>query len=167
LRSAVGRPTTSGRNVTIAALAAITSAALFELSAAEPRLWPCGLLAPLPILATAVELPTGRAAQFAFLAYFVGNIAAWGGESFAVPILTLFVSHLAGAVVFATFVACAIEATRRWSGILAALVFPTFETASTFLSPHSRHTAPGAIPPIRKSTFCRCCKPCRGSVCPA
>ena len=140
LRSAVGRPTTSGRNVTIAALAAIASAALFELSAAEPRLWPCGLLAPLPILATAVELPTERAAQFAFLAYFVGNIAAWGGESFAVPILTLFVSHLAGAVVFATFVACAIEATRRWSGILAALVFPTFETAFYFsLSSQSPH----------------------------
>jgi apolipoprotein N-acyltransferase len=140
LRSAVGRPTTSGRNVTIAALAAIASAALFELSAAEPRLWPCGLLAPLPILATAVELPTERAAQFAFLAYFVGNIAAWGGESFAVPILTLFISHLAGAVVFATFVACAIEATRRWSGILAALVFPTFETAFYFsLSAQSPH----------------------------
>jgi apolipoprotein N-acyltransferase len=134
------RATTPVRNITIAALAAAASASLFELSAADPRLWPCALLAPLPILATAVELPTRRAAQFAFVAYFVGNLAGWGGESFAVPLITLFASHIAGAVVFATFVACAVEATRRWSGVLAALVFPTFEAAFYFTlageSPH-------------------------------
>src|SRR6266478_1871128 len=100
---ATRRPTTSGNTVTIAALAAVASAALFELSAAEPRFWYCGLLAPLPLLATAVELPTVRGAEFAFFAYFVGNLAAWGGESFAVPLLTLFASHVAGAIVFATF----------------------------------------------------------------
>ena len=145
-RSATRRPTTSGNTVMIAALAAVATAALFELSAAEPRFWFCGLLAPLPLLATAVELPTERAAQFAFLAYFIGNLAAWGGESFAVPLVQLFASHIAGAVVFATFVAAAIEATRRWSGILAALVFPTFETAFYFSlgqqSPHGTWGSP-------------------------
>jgi apolipoprotein N-acyltransferase len=143
---ATRRPSTSGNTVTIAALAAVASAAMFELSAAEPRFWYCGLLAPLPLLATAVELPTVRAAQFAFLAYFIGNLAAWGGESFAVPLVTLFASHVAGAIVFATFVAAAIEATRRWSGILAALVFPTFETAFYFSlaqqSPHGTWGSP-------------------------
>jgi apolipoprotein N-acyltransferase len=140
IRSARFRPTTTGRDFTIAAIAAAASAALFELSAAEPRLWPCRLLAPLPILATAPELSNSRAAQFAFLACFIGNLAGWGGESFAVPLLLVFVSHLAGAIVFATFVVYATEATRRWSGVLAALVFPTFETALYYLlafqSPH-------------------------------
>lgn len=140
------RPSMEGRNVTMAALAAVASAALYELSTAEPRLWICGLLAPLPILAAAPELPTARAAQFAFFAYFVGNLAAWGGESFAVPLLTMVASHLAGALIFATFVACAVEATRRWSGVLAALVFPTFETAFYFSlaiqSPHGTWGSP-------------------------
>ncbi len=140
------RPSNAGSSVTIAAIAAAASALLFELAAAEPRMWLCGLLAPLPILATAPELPTARGAQFAFLAYFVGNLAAWGGESFAVPILTVFASHFAGAIVFATFVACATEATRRWSGVLAALVFPTFETAFYFSlaaqSPHGTWGSP-------------------------
>jgi len=49
-RAAIARPTTSGNTVTVAALAAVASAALFELSAAEPRFWYCGLLAPLPFL---------------------------------------------------------------------------------------------------------------------
>jgi len=145
-RSSTARPTTRASSVTIAAIAAVASASLFELSAAEPRLGPCRLLAPLPILATAVELPTARGAQFAFLACFVGNLAAWGGESFAVPLLTVFAAHVAGAIVFATFVACAIEATRRWSGVLAALVFPTFETAFyfslAFQSPHGTWGSP-------------------------
>jgi len=145
-RSAIARPSTSGNAVTVAALAAVASAALFELSAAEPRFWFCGLLAPLPLLATAVELPTMRGAEFAFFAYFIGNLAAWGGESFAVPLLTLFASHVAGAIVFAIFVAAAIEATRRWSGVLAALVFPTFETAFYFSlaqqSPHGTWGSP-------------------------
>jgi apolipoprotein N-acyltransferase len=134
------RPTTARHDVTIAAIAAAATAALFELSAADPRLWPCALLAPLPILATAVELPTARGAQFAFLACFIGNLAAWGGDSFVVPLIWVFVSHVAGAMVFATFVACATEATRRWSGVLAALVYPTFETAFYFsLAFHSPH----------------------------
>ena len=119
---------------------------LFEFSAADPRLWPCRLLAPLPILATAPELPTARGAQLAFLACFIGNLAGWSGESFAVPLILVFAAHLAGAIVFATFVACATEATRRWSGILAALVFPTFETAFyfslAFQSPHGTWGSP-------------------------
>ncbi len=130
----------------IAAVAAAASALLFELSAAELRLWPCALLAPLPILATAPEIRTATAAQLAFAAYFVGNLVAWGGESFATPLMTMFASHAAGAIVFATFVACATEATRRWSGVLAALVFPTFETAFYFTlggeSPHGTWGSP-------------------------
>src|SRR5208282_3554164 len=119
----------SSRGLAIAAVAAAASALFYELAAAEPRLWPCALLAPLPILATAPEIRTATAAQLAFVAYLVGNLVAWGGESFAVPLMTMLASHVAGAVVFATFVACATEATRRWSGVLAALLFPTFETA--------------------------------------
>ncbi len=133
-------------SLAIAAVAAATSALLYELAAAEPRLWPCALLAPLLILATAPEIRTETAAQLAFVAYLVGNLAAWGGESFAVPLITTFASHVAGAIVFATFVACATEATRRWSGVLAALVFPTFETAFYFTlagqSPHGTWGSP-------------------------
>src|SRR5260370_28185839 len=144
--SGARRPATSGNTVTIAALAAVARAGMFELSAAEPRFWFCGLLAPLPLLATAVELPTVRAAQFAFLAYFIGNLAAWGGESFAVPLVQLFASHIAGAIVFATFVAAAVEATPRWAGIPAALVLPTLETAFYFSlaqqSPHGTWGSP-------------------------
>ena len=151
-RSRAARNASAGRlsdpsgGIVIAAVAAAASALLYELAAAEPRLWPCALLAPLPILATAPEIRTETAAQLAFAAYFVGNLVAWGGESFAVPLMTMFASHVAGAIVFATFVACATEATRRWPGVLAALVFPTFETAFYFTlageSPHGTWGSP-------------------------
>ncbi len=55
-------------------------------------------------------------------------------------------SHVVGAVIFAVFVACAAEATRRWPGWLAALVFPTFEVAFYFSlsleSPHGTWGSP-------------------------
>ena len=47
---------------------------------------------------------------------------------------------------FATFVVCAAEATRRWPGWLAALVFPTFEVAFYYTlsleSPHGTWGSP-------------------------
>ena len=145
-RSASDRLSDPNRGLASVAVGAMASALLYELAAAEPRLWPCAVLAPLPILATAHEIRTAAAAQLAFAAYLVGNIVAWGGESFAVPLMTMFASHVAGAIVFATFVACATEATRRWSGMLAALVFPTFETAFYFAlageSPHGTWGSP-------------------------
>ncbi len=128
------------------ALAAVATAVLFELAGSAPGWYPCAILAPLPILAVAPEIRTEIAAEFAFVAYFFGNLTAWGGESFAVPLITMLASHVAGAIVFATFVACAAEATRRWSGVLAALVFPTFETAFYFAlagqSPHGTWGSP-------------------------
>lgn len=146
LRGDAKRGGNPGHSVAVGAVAAAVSAALYELVAADPRLWPCAILAPLPILATAPELNTARAAGFAFIAYFVGNLSAWSGESFAVPILTLLGAHIAGAIVFATFIACATEATRRWSGLLAALVFPTLSTAFYFtlagVSPHGTWGSP-------------------------
>jgi apolipoprotein N-acyltransferase len=151
IRATIARNTGSPLNdpnsgLAMAAVAAVLSALLYEFASAEPRLWPCALLAPLPILATAPEIRTAAAAQLAFMAYLIGNLAAWGGESFAVPLATTLASHVIGAVVFATFVACATEATRRWSGILAALVFPTFETAFYFTlgqsSPHGTWGSP-------------------------
>lgn len=125
------------------ALAAVATAVLFELAGSAPGWYPCAILAPLPILAVAPEIRTERAAQFAFVAYFFGNLVAWGGESFAVPLITMFASHVAGAIVFATFVACAAEATRRWSGVLAALVFPTSKPPFILRSPDNLRTAPG------------------------
>ena len=109
-------------------------------------MWVCALFAPLPILAIAPELRTETAAELAFAAFLIGNLVAWGGESFAVPLMTMLASHIAGAVVFATFVVCAAEATRRWSGVLAALVFPTFEVAFYYTlsleSPHGTWGSP-------------------------
>lgn len=128
------------------ALVAAVTALLYQLAGARPGFYPYAILAPLPILAIAPEIRTTTAAQIAFLAYFFGNLMAWGGESFAVPLITMFAAHVAGAVVFALFVACAAEATRRWSGVLAALVFPTFETAFYFAlagqSPHGTWGSP-------------------------
>lgn len=136
----------SSRSVAICAVASAASALMFELVGTLPNLWMCALIAPLPILATAPEVSTARAAQFAFLAYFVGNLASWGGESFAVPLMVLLASHLAGAIVFATFVACAAEATRRWSGVMATLMFPTVVTAFYYtlgnVSPHGTWGSP-------------------------
>ncbi|MGD0120647.1 MAG: nitrilase-related carbon-nitrogen hydrolase [Candidatus Binatus sp.] len=130
----------------LAAIAAVATALLYEVASLEPALWPCALLAPLPLLAAAPEIRTASVAQLAFMAYLIGNLGSWGGESFAVPLVNTFVSHLAGAAVFAAFVACATEATRRWSGLLAALVFPTFETAFYFTlgqqSPHGTWGSP-------------------------
>jgi apolipoprotein N-acyltransferase len=149
-----------------AAIAATASALLYALAAAQPRLWPCALLAPLPILATAPEIRTSTAAQIAFLAYFVGNLVAWGGESLATPLITMLASHVAGAIVFAIFVACATEATRRWSGELAALVFPTLATAFYFVlggeSSHATWGIPaysqvGFIPLIQTASWLGMC----------
>lgn len=144
--SILGRPPDPSSDLVIPALGALTTALLFTLSATDPRLWPCGLFAPLPILAVAPEVGTEIGAELAFVAFLVGNLVAWGGESFAVPLVTILASHLAGAIVFATFVAAAAEATRRWSGVLAALVFPTFETAFYYSlsleSPHGTWGSP-------------------------
>jgi len=130
----------------IVSVAGMASALLYALGATVPRLWPCALFAPLPILATAPEIRTALAAQIAFVAYFAGNLVAWGGESFATPVIAMLASHVAGAIVFAIFVACATEATRRWSGELAALVFPILETAFYFtlggISPHGTWGSP-------------------------
>jgi apolipoprotein N-acyltransferase len=132
--------------LTRAALAAIATALLFALGGTDPKLWVCALFAPMPILAIAPELRIETAAELAFASFLIGNLVAWGGESFAVPLMTMLASHLAGAVVFATFVACAAEATRRWPGWLAALVFPTFEVAFYYTlsleSPHGTWGSP-------------------------
>ena len=144
--AASARPRDFTSGLPFAALAAIVTAVMFELSGADPRLYPFALLAPLPILAVAPELRTETAAQLAFLAFLIGNLVTWGGESFAVPLVTMLASHVMGAVVFAAFVACAAEATRRWPGWLAALVFPTFEVAFYFTlsleSPHGTWGSP-------------------------
>ena len=146
LSAASARPRDFTSGLPFAALAAIVTAVMFELSGADPRLYPFALLAPLPILAVAPELRTETAAQLAFLAFLIGNLVTWGGESFAVPLVTMLASHVMGAVVFAAFVACAAEATRRWPGWLAALVFPTFEVAFYFTlsleSPHGTWGSP-------------------------
>ncbi len=119
---------------------------LYTLSGIDPRFWLCALFAPLPILAIAPEIRTETAAELAFTAFLIGNLVTWGGESFAVPLMTMLASHVAGAIVFATFVACAAEATRRWTGVLAALVFPTFEVAFYYTlsmqSPHGTWGSP-------------------------
>jgi apolipoprotein N-acyltransferase len=130
----------------IAILAAFATALLYTLADVDPRFWLCALFAPFPILAIAPEIRIETAVRLAFAAFLAGNLVTWGGESFAVPLITMLASHLAGATVFATFVACAAEATRRWSGVLAALVFPTFEVAFYFTlsleSPHGTWGSP-------------------------
>jgi len=141
-----GMPSDPTRGLATPILAAAATAVLFALGSWDPGLWVCALFAPLPILAIAPEIRTEVSAQLAFAAFLIGNLVAWGGESFAVPLMTMLASHLAGAIVFALFVACAAEATRRWSGVLAALVFPTFETAFYYTlsleSPHGTWGSP-------------------------
>ncbi len=139
----------------IAGVAAMASALLYALAAAAPWLWPCALLAPLPILATAPEIRTATAAQIAFIAYFVGNLVGWGGESIAAPVIVMFASHVAGAIVFAVFVACATEATldgrgswRRWSS-------RPWEPPFILRLARNLRTEHGAVRPIRKSILCR------------
>jgi apolipoprotein N-acyltransferase len=142
-RLGAGEPVATLQSAIIAAFA---TALLYTLADIDPRFWLCALFAPFPILAIAPEIRTETAVRLAFAAFLAGNLVAWGGESFAVPLITMLASHLAGAVVFATFVACAAEATRRWSGVLAALVFPTFEVAFYFTlsleSPHGTWGSP-------------------------
>src|ERR1700722_20162221 len=146
--SILGRnnPREPASTLTTAALCAVATALLFTIGGSEPEMWVCALFAPMPILAIAPELRTETAAELAFAAFLIGNLIAWGGESFAVPLATMLASHLAGAVVFAVFVVCAAEATRRWPGWLAALVFPTFETAFYYTlsleSPHGTWGSP-------------------------
>ncbi|MGH7815039.1 MAG: nitrilase-related carbon-nitrogen hydrolase [Candidatus Binataceae bacterium] len=128
---APGRRVTSRKETTYAAAAAIT-AILLALSTAFPMLWICGILAPLPVLALAPEVSTPAAAQFAFLAYLFAGGAFWYAEGRLMPPAMLLAGQLVGAAVFATAAAAAAEATKRWSGILASLTFPTIVTAFFF-----------------------------------
>src|ERR1700689_5125105 len=125
----LGRPNDPTRSLATPILAAGATAVFFALGASDPRLWACALFAPFPILAVAPEIGTEIAAQFAFAAFLIGNLVAWGGAQFAVPLTTMLASHIQGAIVFATFVSIAAEATPRWSGVLAPLVFLALETA--------------------------------------
>jgi apolipoprotein N-acyltransferase len=103
---------------------------LYAVAGAEVRMWPVAILAPLPILAAAPEMSDWFAARCAFAAYFLGNMAIWPAESFAVPIVKLAMLHAGGALLFALLVVLHCEAARRWAGLLAALVYPILTTAA-------------------------------------
>jgi len=103
---------------------------LYAVAGAEIRLWPVAILAPLPILAAAPEMSDWFAARCAFVAYFLGNMALWPAEGFAVPLVKLALLHAGGAVLFALLVVLHCEAARRWIGLLAALVYPVLATAA-------------------------------------
>ena len=120
---------------------------LYAVAGLEIRMWPVAILAPLPILAAAPEMSDWFAARCAFAAYFLGNMALWPSESFAVPLLKLVVLHTGGALLFALLVVLHCEAARRWIGLLAALVYPVLTTAAwhgiVMLSAQGSSGAPG------------------------
>ncbi len=103
---------------------------LYAVAGAEIKLWPVAILAPLPMLAAAPEMSDWFAARCAFAAYFLGNMAIWPAESFAIPLLKLGLIHLCGALMFALLVVLHCEAARRWVGLLAALVYPILTAAA-------------------------------------
>jgi len=103
---------------------------LYAVAGVEIRLWPIAILAPLPMLAAAPEIPDWLATRFAFVAYFLGNLAVWPSESFAAPLWELAVLHAAGAGLFAILVVMHCEAARRFAGWLAALVYPVLSAAA-------------------------------------
>jgi apolipoprotein N-acyltransferase len=103
---------------------------LYAVAGAEIKLWPVAILAPLPMLAAAPEMSDWFAARCAFAAYFLGNMAIWPAESFAIPLLKLSIIHVCGALLFALLVVLHCEAARRWVGLLAALVYPILTTAA-------------------------------------
>ncbi len=125
---------------------AAVSTALFALAAFKPSLWPVAILAPLPILAVAPELPDRHAGAFAFSAYLFGNLWLWPSEVVAAPLWLVAGAHCAGAALFASFIVLAAEATRRWTGWFAALAYPTVSTAIWFAvgerSPHGTWSSP-------------------------
>jgi apolipoprotein N-acyltransferase len=126
---------------------------LYALAGVEIGLWPVAIAAPLPILAATPEMSTRLAARCAFFAYFLGNLAIWPAETFAVPLWELAVIHGAGAVAFAIIVVLHCEATRRFAGALAALAYPVLTAAFWHglgaISPHGSWDAPA----IWVSTF--------------
>ncbi len=103
-------------------------------------MWPVAIMAPLPILAAAPEMSDWFVARCAFAAYFLGNMAVWPAESFAVPLWQLVLLHAAGAAMFALLVILHSEAARRFIGALAALVYPILTAAAwhaiATISPH-------------------------------
>jgi apolipoprotein N-acyltransferase len=103
---------------------------LYALAGTELRLWPAAIVAPLPILAAAPEMSDWFAGRCAFAAYFLGNMAIWPAESFAVPLWELALLHAAGAALFALLVILHSEAARRFVGSLAALAYPILTTAA-------------------------------------
>jgi apolipoprotein N-acyltransferase len=108
------------------------SAIMFAIVELAPEIWPVGLFAALPILAVAPEIATPTAAGLAFLAALLGHAIAWPMESGLIPLPALAVAHMAGAAIFATVVAAHAEAARRWSGLIASLVYPTVTAAFFF-----------------------------------
>ncbi len=117
-------------------LAALTSAAvslaLFTIATARPGIWPAAIFAPLPVLAVAPELTDRRAGAIAFFAYLIGAVLAWPAEVGSAPLLVVAAAHAASAAWFAAVVILAAEATRRWAGWMATLVYPTLITLVWF-----------------------------------
>ena len=111
---------------------AAATALLYGLATVNPHLWPLALVAPFPILATAPEVSTNTAAKLALFSYALGKIFVVGSESHLVPIPLLVGAHLVCAIVFATSVAAAAEAARRWPGVMAAMVFPALMASFYF-----------------------------------
>ncbi|HYB92230.1 MAG TPA: nitrilase-related carbon-nitrogen hydrolase [Candidatus Binataceae bacterium] len=129
------------------ALAATAAALmLFTLTGADVRLWPAAILAPLPLLVIAAEVPGKRAAQFAFGAHLFGNFPRWPAEMTVMSLPILIGIHAAEAALFAATVVLAGRGTRRWAGWLATLVYPVLTTAAWFgidkLSPNGTYANP-------------------------
>jgi len=146
-RAAIARPTTSGNTVTVAALCRGRERGDVRTFGRRPRFWYCGLLAPLPLLATAVELPTCAARSSRSSPTLSATSPRGAARVSQFRLLTAVRVAMSLEQSCSRFSShCAIEATRRWSGILAALVFPTFETAFYFSlaqqSPHGTWGSP-------------------------
>jgi len=156
------KPTTDGgasaspllhslREDTSALAATAAALMLFTLTAADVRLWPAAILAPLPLLVVAPEIPRKRAAQFAFGAHLFGYVLRWPAEMAVRSLPIVLGIHAVEAALFAAFVVLAAEATRRWSGWLATLVYPALTTAVWFaigeMSPDGSYANPayGAV----------------------
>ena len=149
-------------------LTAAVSAALFALAAApHPLSFLCALIAPLPLLAIAPEVPARTASQLAFVAYFAGNLVSSGRREFYGAADHDVRGARRGRNRFCDLRRVRGRGDAAMVGDPGALVSRLSRPPFISASPDNLRTAPGAAPPTRKSLSCRCCRPRRGSACAA
>jgi apolipoprotein N-acyltransferase len=130
------------------------SAACYFLAIRFIELWPIALLAPLPMLAATFAAPSRKRAWLcALVPPFIGEFGLWSSESFFLSLPLFVAASAASALAIALLALIARMAARHWNNAAAALVFPIFSAALSFIFSLALYDGTWANPAYRMDGF--------------